>query len=140
MKPSVPILFLSAILLTAFSCAYFRTAALAQEVTPFPPGESGELLSTGTPVPDSDYTGFEADAPTLYDIFRRFVITDTPTPLVTAIVTEAPRPTKTPRPTPTPVFIPPTSDPDYIRLMIAFGVFTVGILLLGVWLNRRHLY
>jgi hypothetical protein len=51
----------------------------------------------------------------------------------------AAKPTRTPRPTPTPPYIPPQSDPEYIGLMILLGIFSIGVILLGVWINRKQL-
>ena len=54
--------------------------------------------------------------------------------------TEAPRekpPTKTPRPTGTPVATPPPSDPGTTNLMVFFGVLSVVVVIVGVWLNRQ---
>ena len=102
-----------------------------------PPGKVYNQKQEGTPVPDSGYEGNEEDSPSLFDIFRRFIITETPTPTPgtpTPIIT----PTKTPRPTPTPIFVPPPSDPDYLRLMVALGFMIVVILLVGIWINRKH--
>jgi|OpeIllAssembly_1097287.scaffolds.fasta_scaffold1019610_2 hypothetical protein len=94
-----------------------------------------------TPEPDSGYDGSADESPDLFEFFRRFIITDTPTP--TPIIRETPTPTitptKTPRPTATPVVVPPPSNPDYIRLMIGFGVAIVVVLLIGVWINLRYI-
>jgi cyanophycinase-like exopeptidase len=67
----------------------------------------------------------------------------TPTALVEVIQadpTEAPRekpPTRTPRPTGTPVPTPPPSDPGTTNLMVFFGVLSVVVVIVGVWLNRQ---
>jgi hypothetical protein len=45
-------------------------------------------------------------------------------------------PTRTPRPTSTPVPIPPAADPNATSLMILFGLITVIVVIVGVWLNR----
>jgi hypothetical protein len=90
-----------------------------------------------TPVPDGDYQGDDPDAPSLFDFFRRLVITTTPS-ATPRQVTPTLTPTKTPRPTATPVFVPPPSDPDYLRLMIALSVIMVVVLMIGVWINREH--
>jgi hypothetical protein len=90
-----------------------------------------------TPVPDGDYQGEDPDGPSLFDFFRRFVITATPS-VTPGQVTPTLTPTKTPRPTATPVFVPPPSDPDYLRLMIALSVIMVVVLMIGVWINREH--
>ena len=58
------------------------------------------------------------------------------TPLPTA--TRGRAPTKTPRPTITPPVIPPPGNPEQANLMILLAIFSVLVVLLGVWLNRRH--
>jgi hypothetical protein len=116
-------------------CSYFTASAISPRPV-YPPGQIFNQKQEGTPVPDSGYEGNEEDLPSLFDIFRRFVITDTPTPTPgtpTPVIT----PTKTPKPTPTPIFVPPPSDPDYLRLMVALGFMLVGILLIGIWINRK---
>jgi hypothetical protein len=101
------------------------------------PREIFEQEQEGTPVPDSGYEGDGTDSPSLFDFFRRFVITETPTPSPGA-VTPTLTPTRTPRPTATPIIPPPPSNPDYLRLMIALGIIMVIVLLLGIWINRKH--
>ncbi len=54
--------------------------------------------------------------------------------------TEVPQgkpPTRTPRPTGTPVPTPPPSDPGTTNLMVFFGVLSVVVVIVGVWLNRQ---
>lgn len=55
--------------------------------------------------------------------------------------TEAPtrtrRPTRTPGPTSTPLTIPPPADMGVINAMVAFGVLSVIIVIIGVLINRN---
>ena len=46
------------------------------------------------------------------------------------------KPTRTPKPTITPPAIPPPQDDSQTNLMILFGVLTVIIIIIGVWINR----
>jgi hypothetical protein len=130
------------ITLTIVSCLFTlscsRSTAFAHSINYT--DSAGQIFTQnqeGTPVPDSGYEGDEDDLPSLFDIFRRFIITETPTPTPgtpTPVIT----PTKTPKPTPTPIFVPPPSDPEYLRLMIALGFIIVIILVIGIWINRKH--
>ena len=123
------------------TCIY-STASANSPRPVHPPGQISSQKQEGTPVPDSGYEGNEEDLPSLFDIFRRFIITETPTPTPGTVTPGTPTPevtpTKTPRPTPTPIFVPPPSDPDYLRLMVALGFMIVGILLVGIWINRKQ--
>ena len=78
-------------------------------------------------------------------------VTSTPSPTLTLVppahtqTSEPPtepakqgRPTRTPRPTATPPVIPPSADPAEMNLVVAFGVLSVIIVLVGVWINRRR--
>jgi hypothetical protein len=47
-------------------------------------------------------------------------------------------PTRTPRPTITPPVVPPPGNPEQANLMIFLAIFSVLIVLLGVWINRRR--
>ncbi len=127
--------------LILITCSYSTASAISPR-TVNPPGQIFSQQQEGTPVPDSGYEGNEKDLPSLFDIFRRFIITETPTPTPGTVTPGTPTPvitpTKTPRPTPTPIFIPPPSDPDYLRLMVALGFMIVTILLVGIWINRKH--
>jgi hypothetical protein len=121
-------------LILTFNLPASASTSLRRDV---PRGDVFEHHQSGTLVPDSGTEGEAKDSPSLFEFFRRFVITETPTATPgtpTPIIT----PTKTPRPTSTPVFVPPPSDPDYLRLMIALGGIMVIVLLVGVWINREH--
>jgi hypothetical protein len=91
----------------------------------------------GTQVSLGGNEGEEGDSPGLFEFYSLFNTTETPTPTQGTPI-PAIEPTKKPRPTPTPVFVPPPSDPEYLRLMIALGVIMVAILLFGIWINRKH--
>jgi hypothetical protein len=104
----------------------------------YTPGEQIQAL-----VADAEAAPIHAPTPELA------VTTPPPEPIPTATLaaevvqpepTEAPRtrpPTRTPRPTGTPVPTPPPSDPGTTNLMVFFGVLSVVVVIVGVWLNRQ---
>jgi cyanophycinase len=82
------------------------------------------------------------------------VLTLSPLPSATATVVPSPTPTlstgtptrvlqvnstKSPRISPTPMDIPPSTDPRLLHSMIMFGIVTVLVVLLGVWMNRGRI-
>jgi hypothetical protein len=100
------------------------------------PGSSGDIrmFSNGQRVQEN-----QTPTPTLTASPTR---TDTPEPTETQPPTEAPRATstRTPRPTSTPLTIPPPSDPETSRIMVAFGVLAVIVVIVGLWLNRKNTF
>lgn len=73
----------------------------------------------------------------------------TPTPTPAALATATPlleeaqpqgKPTRTPRPSPTPLTVPPPADPASLTMMVAFGVLTVIVVIVGVLIHRRKVF
>ena len=62
----------------------------------------------------------------------------TPTPIPPTKTTQNKMATPTLRPTPTPLAVPPPTDPNLLTAMIVVGVFSVIIVFIGVWINRRQ--
>jgi len=116
-----------------------RGSASSPSVQLSSPDDNTQGSPNETPVPDSGYNDAEDESPDLFEFFRRFIITATPTVVPKDTPTPTITPTRTPRPTPTPVIVPPPTNPDYIRLMIGFGFILIAIVVIGVWINRADL-
>jgi len=104
----------------------------------YTPGESIRTIQA-----DSQQLFIHAPTPVLETIVPAPNVYPTPTILPAEDLeapTEAPRekpPTRTPRPTGTPIPTPPPSDPGTTNLMVFFGVLSVVVVIVGVWLNRQ---
>lgn len=61
--------------------------------------------------------------------------TETPTPIPTATLRV--KPTATIKPTITPPAIPPPPDPGRMNTMVLITLAIIGVILFGIWLNRR---
>lgn len=83
------------------------------------------VLPSFTPLPSP--TQLSATTPTLT------------APALEEIWIDQSTPTKSPRPTPTPLTLPPPADPGRTNMMIGFGVLSVIVVILGIWLNRRRI-
>jgi len=92
-----------------------------------------ELIHASTPViPASTNTSTPTLPPT-----ATYTSTSTPAPPTETL---RPRPpTRTPRPTSTPPAIPPPTDPNLTAAIIVVGLFSVIVVFIGVWINRRHI-
>ncbi len=104
----------------------------------YTPGEQIQTIQA-----DSQTAPIHAPTPRLETTLQAPAPTPTATAPQTEILpepTEEPSgkpPTRTPRPTGTPVATPPPSDPGTTNLMVFFGVLSVVVVIVGVWLNRQ---
>ena len=104
----------------------------------YTPGEQIHTIQA-----DSQTAPIHAITPSLETTLQATAPTATATALQAEILpepTEEPSgkpPTRTPRPTGTPVATPPPSDPGTTNLMVFFGVLSVVVVIVGVWLNRQ---